>query len=146
MAPLTASIEIDCPPEKVFDYLGQMDKHNEWQRSIKSIELLTPGETRVGSRAREVREAMGRDQTITYEMTELDPPKSVAFKGVDGPIRPFGRIVLTPLDGGTRTRYDFEFDFETHGVTGKMFGRMARKAAEKEIPADLARLKAKLES
>jgi len=146
MAAITASIEIDCPPEKVFDYLGRLDKHDEWQKSIKSIEVLTPGETRVGSRAREVREAAGRDQTITYEMTELDRPKSVAFKGVDGPIRPYGRIVLTPLDAGARTRYDFEFDFETRGVAGKMFGGMARRAAEKEIPEDLARLKAKLES
>jgi uncharacterized protein YndB with AHSA1/START domain len=146
MAAITASIEINVPPETVFDYLSQLEKHDEWQTSIKSIEVLTPGETRVGSRAREVREAGGRDQTITYEMTELDPPRVAAFKGVDGPLRPFGRVELTPLDGGGRTRYDFEFDFETHGVAGKMLGGWARKAAQKEIPEDLARLKAKLEN
>jgi Polyketide cyclase / dehydrase and lipid transport len=79
-------------------------------------------------------------------MTEVDPPRSAAFRGIDGPIRPVGRIVLTPLDDGARTKYDFEFDFETHGLTGKMFGKVARRGAEKEIPEDLARLKAKLES
>ena len=42
MAAITASIEIDCPPEKVFDYLAQLDKHAEWQTSVKSIEVLTP--------------------------------------------------------------------------------------------------------
>ena len=93
-----------------------------------------------------MREAAGRDQTTTYEMTEVDPPRSAAFKGVDAPIRPLGRVVLTPLDGGTRTRYDFDFDFETVGMTGKMLGAMARRLAKKEIPEDLARLKAKLES
>ena len=137
MAAITASIEIDCPPEKVFDYLAQLDKHAEWQTSVKSIEVLTPGETRVGTQAPEVREAAGRDQTTTYEMTEVDPPRSAAFKGVDGPIRPLGRVVLTPLDGGTRTRYDFDFDFETVGMTGKMLGAMARRLAKKEIPADV---------
>lgn len=146
MAPITASIEIDCPPEKVFDYLGQLDKHNEWQEGIKSIEVETPGPTRVGSRAREVREAAGGDRTITYEMTEVDPPHSAAFRGVDGPIRPVGRLVLTPLDNGSRTRYDFELDFDMHGLTGKMFGGMARRDAAKTVPRDLANLKKRLES
>ena len=43
MAPITASIEIDCPPEKVFDYLSQLDRQGEWQDAVKSIEVLTPG-------------------------------------------------------------------------------------------------------
>ena len=102
--------------------------------------------TAVGTRARIVREGPGGDQTITYEITEVDRPRSSAFKGIDGSIRPMGRYVLTPLDGGARTKYDFEFDFETHGLTGKMFGKVARRGAEKELPEDLARLKAKLES
>ena len=42
MAPITASIEIDCPPEQVFDYLSQLDRHGEWQDAVKSIEVLTP--------------------------------------------------------------------------------------------------------
>ncbi len=145
MAPITASIEIDCPPEQVFDYLSQLDRQGEWQDAVKSIEVLTPGPTAVGTRARIVREGPGGDQTITYEITEVDRPRSSAFKGIDGSIRPMGRYVLTPLDGGARTKYDFEFDFETHGLTGKMFGKMARRGAEKELPEDLARLKAKLE-
>jgi uncharacterized protein YndB with AHSA1/START domain len=146
MAPITATIEINCPPEKVFDYLGQLDKHDEWQEGIKSIEVETPGPTRVGSRAREVREAPGGDRTITYEMTEVDPPRVAAFRGVDGPIRPFGRVVLTPLDDGSRTRYDFELDFETRGLTGKMFGGMARRDAAKAVPRDLESLKKRLEN
>jgi uncharacterized membrane protein len=145
MAPITASIEIDCPPEQVFDYLSQLDRQGEWQDAVKSIEVLTPGPTAVGTQARIVREGPGGDQTITYEITEVDRPRSSAFKGIDGSIRPMGRYVLTPLDGGARTKYDFEFDFETHGLTGKMFGKVARRGAEKELPEDLARLKAKLE-
>lgn len=146
MAPITASIEIDCPPETVFDYLAQLDRQGEWQDAVKSIEVLTPGPTVVGTQARMVREGPGGDQTITFEITEVDRPRSSAFKGIDGSIRPMGRYVLTPLDGGARTKYDFEFDFETHGLAGKMFGKMARRGAEKELPEDLARLKAKLES
>jgi uncharacterized protein YndB with AHSA1/START domain len=65
MAPITATIEIDRPPEEVFDYLSQLDKHGEWQDAIKSIEVLTPGPTAVGTRARIVREGPGGDQTIT---------------------------------------------------------------------------------
>jgi len=144
--PITNSIEIDCPPEKVFDYLAELDKHNEWQTAVKRIEVETPGPTGVGSRAREVRDGPGGEQTVTYEVTEFERPTSAAFRGIDGAIRPLGRFVLTPLDGGTRTRYDFEFDFETHGMSGKMFGKIARRQADKEIPQDLARLKAKLES
>jgi uncharacterized protein YndB with AHSA1/START domain len=146
VAPITATIEIDSPPEKVFDYLAELDKHDEWQEGIKSIEVETEGPTRVGSRAREVRAAPGGDRTITYEMTEVDRPNAAAFRGIDGPIRPFGRAKLTPLDGGTRTLYEFELDFETHGLAGKMFGGMARRDAAKAVPEDLAKLKKKLES
>jgi uncharacterized protein YndB with AHSA1/START domain len=146
MAPITASTEIDCPPEKVFDYLAQLDKHDEWQSGIKSIEVLTPGPTRAGTQAREVRAVVGGDRAITYEMTEVDSPRVAAFRGIDGPIRPYGKVVLTPLDGGARTKYDFELDFETHGLMGKLFGGKAHRDAAKSVPEDLARLKANLES
>ena len=59
MAPITASIEIDCPPEKVFDYLSELDRQGEWQDAVKSIEVLTPGPTAVGTRARIVRDYPG---------------------------------------------------------------------------------------
>ena len=53
--------------------------------------------------------------------------------------------MLASLVGADRDSCYYEFDFETHGLTGKMFGKVARRGAEKELPEDLARLKAKLE-
>jgi hypothetical protein len=83
--------------------------------------------------------------TYTYEVTEHDPPSRLAFRVIDGPVRAFGGMSVAPADGGSRSRVDFELDFEGHGF-GKMLVGLARRDARKTVPADLATLKRKLES
>ena len=61
MAPITHSIEIGRPPEAVFAYIDQLDRHGEWQSSLISTKLETEGPTRVGSRATDTRaKVMGK--------------------------------------------------------------------------------------
>ena len=99
----------------------------------------------VGTKAIETRRIGGREQTVTYEITEHDPPRRFAFRGIDGPVRPVGSGTVEPLDGGERSRVTMELDFEAHGI-GRVLKPLAIRQARKQVPATQARLKEKLES
>ncbi len=145
MTPLRESIEIARRPEEVFAYVDDLAKHGEWQEMVVSARIDTEGPTRVGTRATEVRRFGKREETITYEVTEHDPPRAVAFRGIDGPIRAVGRATFEPLADGARTRVTLELDLVGHGF-GKFLLPFARSVTRKQVPKDQQRLKEHLES
>jgi uncharacterized membrane protein len=146
MAPIVETVEIAKSPQEVFAYLDDLSRHGEWQTQIESVELLTDGPTRVGSRAVDTRRVPGGRRKITYEITEHDPPCRAAFRGLDGPIRPVGSVTVEPLDEGARSRVTIELDLVGHGLLGKVLAPLARSDARKHIPQDQARFKERLES
>ena len=91
---ITHSTEIDRPPEEVFAYLDQPERHGEWQTEIVSASVETPGPVGVGTRVRESRKMGGREQDSSYEITEHDPPRRSAFHGLAGPVRPVGVVTV----------------------------------------------------
>ena len=145
MAPITATIEIARTPEDVFDYVADIERQGEWQEAIVSVEVETEGPTRVGTRAVETRKVPGATRTFPFEVTEHDPPSRTSFKVTGGPVRPEGTMTFAPLDGGTRTRVDFEIEFHGHGL-GVLLLPIVNRDAKKLVPQDLALLKQRLES
>ena len=145
MAPIVETVEIARSPEDVFAYLSELDRHSEWQGQVMASELVTEKPTRVGTHARHVRKVPGGKQTITFEITELEPPRRMSFKGLDGPIRAIGHVDVEPLDEGARSRVRLDLDFEGHGF-GKLMLPFVRRDARKHVPLDQARLKERLES
>jgi uncharacterized membrane protein len=145
MGPLRESIEIARSPEDVFAYVDDLARHGEWQQMVVTARVDTDGPTRVGTRVTEVRRLGKHEETITYEITEHDPPHSFAFRGIDGPVRAIGRATFEPLADGSRTRVTLELDFAAHGF-GKLLVPVARKVSHTQVPKDQQRLKERLES
>ena len=145
MTAIKESIEISRRPEDVFAYIDDLARHGEWQESIVSSHVGTDGPTRVGSRATEVRRMGSREQTMTYEVTEHDPPRVFAFHGTDGPVRVVGRGTIEPVGDGSSSRVTLELDFAGHGF-GKLLAPLAGSQARKQVPKDQQRLKERLES
>jgi uncharacterized membrane protein len=145
MTPITGSIEISRPPQEVFDYVGDLSRHTEWQTGLVSVEVETDGPTKLGSRAKETRHVPGGNQTYEYEITQWDPPRVAAFEVKTGPVRPHGTIRFTSLDSGSRTRVEFEMEFVGHGL-GKVLVPLAARDARKHVPGDLEKLKERVES
>jgi uncharacterized protein YndB with AHSA1/START domain len=145
MTKIVHSIEIARSPEDVFAYLDQLERHGEWQSQIVSTRRETDGPTRVGTRATDVRRVPIGKQSVTYEITEHEPPRRASFKGVNGPVRPVGTVRVEPIGDG-RSNLTLELDLEGHGVLGMVFAPLARSQARKLVPEDHKRLKARLES
>jgi hypothetical protein len=138
------SIEIDRRPEDVFAYLDQVERHGEWQSEVVSAQLETDGPVGVGTRVREIRRIGGRERDASYEITEHDPPRRSAFRGIVGPVRPVGTVRVEPIGDGSKARVSIEFNLVGHGI-GKLIAPLARIQARKSIVQSQERLRAKLE-
>ena len=132
MAAIRETVEIARRPEDVFAYLDDLARHAEWQDQLESVRVRTEGPTHVGTRALETRRMGRRSMSSTYEITEHEPPRSFAFRAIDGPVRPVGRGTVEPL-GDDRSRVTVELDFEGHGI-GKLLVPLARRQAAKQVP------------
>ena len=146
MAPITETIEINRRPEDVFAYLDDVQRHGEWQEQIVDVEPQGDQPMGVGKRVRETRRVPGGNRSMTYEITEHDPPRQSSFRVLDGPIRAVGTVSVEPIDDGSRTRLTITIDFEGHGIAGKVLLPVAKTQARKQIPKDQARMKELLES
>jgi uncharacterized membrane protein len=145
VAKIVESIEVARSPDDVFAYLDQLERHGEWQSQIISTRRETDGPTRVGTRATDVRRVPGGKQSVTYEITEHEPPLTVSFAGVSGPVRPVGTVTIEPV-GSDRSRVTLELELQGRGLLGLLLAPIARSQSRKLVPQDQRRLKERLES
>ena len=146
MAPIVGSIEIERRPEDVFAYATDPSHFEEWQEALVSAELQGDGPLGVGSRVVQVRRLGRSERTITTELTEYNPPRSWAFRGIDGPVRPVGKGTIEPLEEGARSRLTMEIDLEGHGIGKLLVPLVVRRQAAKDLPKFQAAMKERLES
>jgi uncharacterized protein YndB with AHSA1/START domain len=146
MAPMTHSVEIDRRREDVFAHVTDPTHFPEWQEAVVRAGPVSSGPLQQGSRISLTRRMGKREQTMTSELTEYNPPESYAFRVVDGPVRAIGRGRFEPLGEGQRTRFTFNLDFEGYGLGKLLVPLFVRRQAAKELPESHANLKRKLES
>jgi uncharacterized protein YndB with AHSA1/START domain len=144
MAPIVSSVEIARRPEDVFSYVTDPSRLAEWQESLVSARAEGGGPPAVGSKMIHVRRVGRGERTMTMEMTELNPPRSWAVRGIDGPVRAIVNGTVEPLDGA-RSRATIELDFEGHGVGKLLVPLVVRRQAKGELPRNVQHLKERLE-
>jgi hypothetical protein len=144
MAGVTATTEIDRCAEDVFAYATDPTRFHEWQAGVVEGHLDHPDAPQVGTLCHTTRRIGFADRSSTSALTHIDPPRTWGVRGLDGPIRAIVDLAVTAL-GPTRARLSITVDFEGHGI-GKLLVPMAvRPAARKEMPANLAALKQRIE-
>ncbi|MBW5484958.1 SRPBCC family protein [Streptomyces bambusae] len=145
MSAIKESVDIDCRPEEVFAYLADPSHLPEWQESAVSARALGDAPLGVGSYVRVLRRVGRREFPMTMEVTELDPPRSWGYHGIDGPVRGNVHGTVEPLDDGRRSRVTIDLDFEGHGMGKVLVPLVVRPHARKEIPRNERTLKTLLE-
>jgi hypothetical protein len=99
----------------------------------------------IGSNCTTNRRIGGAERAGTSLITEISPPKSWAVRGVDGPVRANVRVSVEPLDNALRSRVTVALDFEAHGIGKLLVPLVVRRQARNEMPANLMRLRERLE-
>jgi uncharacterized membrane protein len=136
-------IVIERPPWEVFAYVADPANAPEWQSGVTTTTKTAGEPMRAGVRWDETRTFLGRRVQGTLEATEYEPESLFAFRSVSGGVAIAVRHLFEPFDGGTRIRVLAEGD---PGRFGRLGGRFVRRAAERQLKADFARLKQVLES
>jgi uncharacterized protein YndB with AHSA1/START domain len=110
MRPLTASVTIDVPRERVFDYLADIANHAEFSdHYLKDFRLERLDSRGVGAAAR-FRIAFGSSLWGEIVITELERPYRIVLEGATGRIgRVKTRAVYTLTSHGQdMTRVEYE--------------------------------------
>lgn len=145
MTPITTTTEIDRPAADVFDYATDPTRFHEWQKGVVDGHMDHAGTPEVGAHCSTTRRIGGANRASTSRLTHIDPPRTWGVHGIDGPIRATVDVTVEPLTA-TRTRLTIAVDFEGHGIGKILVPMMVRREAQKEMPANLAELKKRLET
>lgn len=146
MAPIITSIEVARPPGEVFAYVTDPTRFVEWQESVVDGHMDGTGPHAVGDRCLTTRRIGGAEREIVAQITHVDPPTRWGVCGVDGPIRSIVDVAVAPLDESKRSRVTIQLDFTGHGIGKLLVPLFVRPSARKEMPANMARLKRRLET
>src|ERR671931_2018041 len=97
---------VAAPPEQVFDYMTDPANLPRWQSTKTSVEQLTDGPPRLGTRVRErTKPPGGQEFEQVVEFTEFDRPRRVHVHIVEGPYPVDGTWSFEPEGAGTRVRF-----------------------------------------
>jgi uncharacterized protein YndB with AHSA1/START domain len=105
MATWGGSIVLRQSPDVVWRFLTDDRNDVNWRAPwVHSVRQLTDGPIAVGTRYETVYRFFGQEQTIVVEVTELDPPRRLAWRRVSDPRVRYddGSYELEAADGGTR--------------------------------------------
>ena len=145
MPPIISTIDAARAPEEVFAYVTDPATMNEWQPGVTSGRMdRTP--TVVGARCLTTRKIGGATREVVTEITEYEPPRRWADRGIAGPIRAVVSVTVDPLDEGARSRVTIELDFKGHGIGKVLVPLLVRRQATRDMPATMLRLKQRLEA
>src|SRR5437870_13340656 len=140
MTRIERNIVVERPIDEVWEFVHDTTKDALWQTTLTESEKLTDGPMRVGTRVREVRHFLGVRIELTWEVTEYEPNRTSAIRGVSGPVPLTGRYRLEPLDFGTR--FTVSGELHAHGLfklAEPVFARITRRELETNLghPKDL---------
>jgi len=111
------SVELNHPPEVVWDYLSSDSNDADWRGPwVVSVRKLSDGPVGIGTRYETVYRFFGQLQSVVVELTEVDPPRRMAWRQVDSPtvVSNVGAYDLERIDGG-RTRFTVTGAFISRG-------------------------------
>ena len=149
MPPVVTSAEIDRPVAEVFAYATDPARFSEWQKGVVDGHMDSradgTGTPAGGAKCVTTRRIGGASRPSTSELVHIDPPQTWGVRGTDGPIRAAVDVLVEPVTG-SRSRLTISVDFTGHGIGKILVPLMVRPEARKEMPANMAALKRRMEA
>jgi uncharacterized protein YndB with AHSA1/START domain len=144
MPPIVTSTEISRPAAEVFAYATNPARFSEWQKGVVDGHMEGPAGT-AGARCMMTRRIGGANRTSTSELVHVDPPRSWRVRGLDGPVRAAVDVLVESVSDSS-SRLTITVDFAGHGIGKLLVPLMVRPEARKEMPANMAALKQRVEA
>lgn len=142
MAKLERTIDIEAPPEEVYDVLTDPNCLGEWVTIQEELVSAPDPPLSEGDCVVQKMKVVGKSFEVSWDVEVADRPSKVQWAG-NGPMGSVARAtyVLEPNgNGGTKFSYTNEYDVPG-GPVGKVAGRALVSASGGEADATLKRLK-----
>jgi carbon monoxide dehydrogenase subunit G len=110
MATVTVSNHVEAQVEQVFKVFTDIEHVPDRVSGIKKVEMLTPGVVHLGSRWRETRELLGRDDSAEMEITAFERNKTYTITHHKAGVRLDTTFYFEPEGTGTKVSVEFELD------------------------------------
>jgi len=143
-----ASIDIDAPRERVYDFMLEPANLDEWVTIHRRVNSRDAGPPREGFEMNQTLCLRGANFRVHWTLTEADRPDRATWEG-RGPAHSYARTSYSLHDArGGGTRFDYENEFKAPGgVFGAAASRMLIGGLpEREARRTLQRLKALLDN
>jgi magnesium-protoporphyrin O-methyltransferase len=142
-----ASTVIRRSAEEVFTFLEQRANDTIWMASVIESQWVDSGGTpRLGRRGRMVIKLFGRRMNFLDEVTDYVPGRRIAHRTVEGPLPLKTACICEPAKDGCVATVVGELDRLPGGWVGSLASPLVGPIIQKGFTADLARLKALLET
>ena len=128
-------IEVAAPPEVVWEVLTDFERWPQWNADVQSMSYkgpLAPGS---------VFRWKAGPGTIVSTLEEVDPPRSVRWRGRTMSIRAIHEWRLEPREGGTRVKTEESFS----GLLARLMRGSLQKTLDRALEQGLAHLKREAE-
>lgn len=103
-------LEIDAPPEAVWDFISDLSRTAEWVTFTDEM-LEVPDEAAVGAVYREYGGVGPKKGESTWEITAFDPPREQVHEGDLGVMEPTLTMRVEPAGDGAVLTHHVEFEF-----------------------------------
>jgi hypothetical protein len=133
------SIDIDAPPERVWQVMSEVERWHEWTPSVTSIKRLGDGPFAVGNRL-VIRQP--KFPPALWKVKEIERGKGFVSESFAPGLRVIARHFVEPAPTGSRATLSLELQ----GLFGGLFGRLTQGITERYIALEAAGLKARSEN
>lgn len=147
MSLVHTAIEIDAPPQRVWDVVMDPNRLADWVTIHRRVDRVPP-HLRRGSTFEQTLNLRGAPLHVVWTVVDVDPPRRAVWEG-QGPAHSRASIVyeLRP-DGENGTVFDYTNEFKPPGgPLGAVAGRvLVGGLSQREAQRSLQRLKQLVES
>jgi uncharacterized protein YndB with AHSA1/START domain len=132
MSTVEASVQIGVPPEQVWEIVMDPRRLSEWVTIHRRLRHADGGRPHLGYQMDQQVHLRGVSLDVHWELVECEHARRAVWEG-KGPARSHARTeyVLTPKDGGARTRFEYHNEF--HAPLGPI-GALASRALVGGMP------------
>ncbi len=146
----TLTQHIKASPDKVWAVISDIPGSAGTLSGINAIQMLSEGPYGEGTRWKETRTMMGRQETVEMWVSHTDPPRSTTIKALQGGADYTTRFSLNERDGGTDLSLTFGAEVINPTLLSKitmaLFGKLGMSMTRKALAKDLTEIAAKAES
>lgn len=125
----TGRVQIGRPVADVFAAVADPGTHPQWQSQVSRTETTDPAPLQAGATVTDVVRMLGREMSMTFEVTESDPPHALAIRMTSGPIRPVNRMTFSDQDGDTL----LISETTVPGIMGYLMGRTVKSGQQRNL-------------